>query len=74
MFHALGFMQAIVGVGLGSTLVVRRRFDPETTLDSLEEHRATALVVVPVMLSRILDLGEAEDRAARHLGRCGSSS
>jgi fatty-acyl-CoA synthase len=58
MFHALGFMQAIVGVGLGSTLVVRRRFDPETTLDSLEEHRATAMVVVPVMLARILDLGE----------------
>jgi fatty-acyl-CoA synthase len=58
MFHALGFMQAIVGVGLGSTLVVRRRFDPQTTLDSLEEHRATAMVVVPVMLSRILELGE----------------
>jgi fatty-acyl-CoA synthase len=58
MFHALGFMQGIVGVGLGSTLVMRRRFDPETTLDSLEEHRATAMVVVPVMLSRILDLGE----------------
>jgi fatty-acyl-CoA synthase len=58
MFHALGFMQAIVGVGLGSTLVVRRRFDPETTLDSLQEHRATAMVVVPVMLARILDLGE----------------
>jgi fatty-acyl-CoA synthase len=58
MFHALGFMQAIVGVGLGSTLVVRRRFDPEVTLDSLEEHRATAMVMVPVMLSRFLDLGE----------------
>ena len=57
MFHALGFMQAIVGVGLGSTLVVRRRFDPEITLDSLEEHRATAMVVVPVMLSRLADLG-----------------
>src|ERR1700729_2820760 len=57
MFHALGFMQAIVGVGLGSTLVVRRRFDPEVTLDSLEEHRATAMVVVPVMLSRLADLG-----------------
>jgi fatty-acyl-CoA synthase len=60
MFHALGFMQAIVGVGLGSTLVVRRRFDPETTLDSLEEHQATAMVVVPVMLARILDVGEDE--------------
>ena len=58
MFHAFGFLQSIVGVGLGSTLVVRRRFDPEVTLDSLEQHRATAMVVVPVMLSRIVDLGE----------------
>jgi fatty-acyl-CoA synthase len=57
MFHALGFMQAIVGIGLGSTLVIRRRFDPETTLDSLQEHRATAMVVVPVMLRRMVDLG-----------------
>src|SRR5205085_12080711 len=48
----------IVGVGLGSTLVVRRRFDPETTLESLEEHRATAMVMVPLMLSRFLELGE----------------
>jgi fatty-acyl-CoA synthase len=60
MFHALGFMQAMVGIGLGSTLVVRRRFDPEETLDSLEEHGATAMVAVPVMLRRIVDLGEEE--------------
>jgi fatty-acyl-CoA synthase len=60
MFHALGFMQAMVGVSLGSTLVVRRRFDPEQTLESLEQHKATALVVVPVMLRRIVDLGEEE--------------
>jgi fatty-acyl-CoA synthase len=58
LFHALGFMQSIVGVGLGSTLVVRRRFHREVTLDSLAEHRATAMVVVPVMLSRIVDLGD----------------
>ena len=58
MFHAFGFLQAMVGVGLGSTLVVRRRFDPEATLDSLGEHRASAMVVVPLMLSRIVDLGE----------------
>jgi fatty-acyl-CoA synthase len=63
MFHALGFMQAIVGVGLGSTLVVRRRFDPEQTLDSLDRHRATAMVMVPVMLSRFLDLGEERIKA-----------
>src|SRR5581483_8512695 len=46
------------GVALGSTLVVRRRFDPETTLDSLQEHEASAMVVVPVMLRRLLDVGE----------------
>ena len=58
MFHAFGLLQSIVGVGLGSTLVVRRRFDPEATLASLDEHHASAMVVVPVMLTRIVDLGE----------------
>jgi fatty-acyl-CoA synthase len=60
MFHALGFAQAIIGIGLGSTLVVRRRFDPAETLDSVERHRATAMVMVPVMLQRTLELGTEE--------------
>ena len=60
MFHALGFMQAMVGIALGSTLVVRRRFDPEETLESLEQHRASAMVVVPVMLRRLVDAGEEQ--------------
>jgi fatty-acyl-CoA synthase len=58
MFHALGFSQALTGIALGSTLVVRRRFDPEVTLASMEEHSASVLIVVPVMLQRILDLDE----------------
>jgi fatty-acyl-CoA synthase len=58
MFHSFGFTQAMIGVALGSTLVIRRRFDPAETVDSLEQHRATALVAVPVMLRRILDLGD----------------
>jgi fatty-acyl-CoA synthase len=57
MFHALGFAHAILGVALGSTLVVRRRFDPQAALDSLDRHRASAMIVVPVMLARMLDLG-----------------
>ncbi len=60
MFHALGFMQALVGIGLGSTLVLRRRFDPEETLQSLEEHHASAMIVVPVMLRRLVDVGEEQ--------------
>jgi fatty-acyl-CoA synthase len=58
MFHALGFTHAMLGVALGSTLVVRRRFDPQETAASLECHRASALLLVPVMLQRILDLGD----------------
>ena len=58
MFHALGFALMALGLGLGSTVVVRRHFDPEQTLDSLEKNKVTALIVVPVMLQRILDLSE----------------
>jgi fatty-acyl-CoA synthase len=57
-FHSLGFAHMILALALGSTLVVRRHFDPEQTLDSLSEHEATALIVVPVMLARLLDLGD----------------
>jgi fatty-acyl-CoA synthase len=55
MFHALGFLHAIIAMFLGSTLLLRRRFKPFTVLADIEKHRASAIVVVPVMLSRILD-------------------
>ncbi|MGV9803644.1 long-chain-fatty-acid--CoA ligase FadD2 [Mycobacterium sp. NPDC003449] len=55
MFHALGFLHATVAMMLGTTLVLRRRFKPATVLADIEKHRVTAMVVVPVMLSRILD-------------------
>ncbi|MCG7597909.1 long-chain-fatty-acid--CoA ligase FadD2, partial [Mycobacterium sp. PSTR-4-N] len=55
MFHALGFLHATVAMMLGTTLVLRRRFKPATVLADIEKHKATAVVVVPVMLSRMLD-------------------
>ncbi|MGH3715357.1 MAG: acyl-CoA synthetase [Micromonosporaceae bacterium] len=58
MFHTLGFATAMLTVGLGSTLVVRRRFDPQATIDSLASHRATTMIAVPIMLQRMVDLGE----------------
>ncbi|WP_406231289.1 acyl-CoA synthetase [Nocardia sp. NBC_01009] len=57
LFHTLGFAHAILAVGFGSTLVIRRRFDPQAVLDSLARHRATALIAVPVMLQRLVDAG-----------------
>ena len=56
MFHSWGFVHFTLGMGLGSTLVLRRRFDPEDTLSATAQHECTALVVVPVMLQRIMEL------------------
>jgi fatty-acyl-CoA synthase len=58
LFHSWGFAHFTLGIGLSSTLVMRRKFDPEATLALTAQHRASTLVVVPVMLQRILDLGE----------------
>jgi fatty-acyl-CoA synthase len=55
MFHALGFLHATIAMMLGSTLVLRRKFKPATVLADLEKYKVTAIVVVPVMLSRLLD-------------------
>jgi acyl-CoA synthetase (AMP-forming)/AMP-acid ligase II len=56
MFHSWGFAHFTLGMGLSSTLVLRRKFDPEATLSLTAQHQATALAVVPVMLQRILEL------------------
>jgi len=66
LFHGLGFGNAMLAFALGSTVVVRRRFDPEAVLAGFAAQRATALVVVPVMLQRILALPD-EQRAAHDL-------
>ena len=43
---------------LACTIVTRRRFDPEATLELVDRHQATGLAVVPVMFDRIMDLPE----------------
>jgi fatty-acyl-CoA synthase len=60
MFHGLGFTQMVLSMILGCTTIVQRRFKPELVLDAIARERPTALVVVPVMLSRIVSLLEAE--------------
>jgi acyl-CoA synthetase (AMP-forming)/AMP-acid ligase II len=58
LFHSWGFAHFQLGLALRSTYVLRRRFDPEDTLRATAESGATALVVVPVMMQRILELPE----------------
>jgi acyl-CoA synthetase (AMP-forming)/AMP-acid ligase II len=58
MFHSWGFAHFTLAMGLCSTIVLKRRFDPEATLSLTAQHECTALVVVPVMLQRILELDD----------------
>jgi fatty-acyl-CoA synthase len=56
LFHSWGFAHFTLGMALGSTLVLRRKFTPEGMLNAVAEHRCTTLAVVPVMLQRTLEL------------------
>ncbi len=59
LFHSWGLLHfAAIGLPTASTMVLRRRFDPEDTLRAIQEHHAQVLVAVPVMIQRILALGE----------------
>jgi fatty-acyl-CoA synthase len=60
MFHSWGMVHLALGLSLGSTLVLRRRFTPEGALSAVAQHRCTALALVPVMLHRMLEI-PAED-------------
>jgi len=56
MFHAWGFSQLVFAASMACTVVTRRKFDPEATLELIDLHRATGLCVVPVMFDRIMEL------------------
>ncbi|QZH66122.1 acyl-CoA ligase FadD12 [Mycolicibacterium farcinogenes] len=58
MFHAWGFSQLAFAASMACTIVTRRKFDPEATLELVDRHRAKGLCVVPVMFDRIMDLPE----------------
>ncbi|WP_343709803.1 acyl-CoA synthetase [Mycobacterium sp.] len=57
LFHATGLATCALGLALGNRVVLARRFDPEATLKAIAEYRLGAVVLVPTMLQRILDLG-----------------
>jgi acyl-CoA synthetase (AMP-forming)/AMP-acid ligase II/NAD(P)-dependent dehydrogenase (short-subunit alcohol dehydrogenase family) len=58
LFHLYGQIGLFAGFGLGSPIAIRRRFDAEATLEQIARHRAEALLAVPTMLKRIMDLPE----------------
>ena len=59
LFHSWGFAHFTLGMILGTTFVLRRRFEPESCLATVARYRCDALAVVPVMMQRMLELPEA---------------
>jgi len=60
LFHGIALSQFILSLTLGCTNILHGRFDAARALAQIEEHRVTAMVVVPTMLRRIIDLGDDE--------------
>ena len=56
LFHSWGFFHFVMSLPTASTMILRRRFDPEGTLEAAEQSRADVLAAVPVMVQRILSL------------------
>ncbi|MGZ4478922.1 MAG: AMP-binding protein [Nocardioidaceae bacterium] len=56
LFHTWGWAHLALSMLLGSTVVLRRRFDPEDCLRAVTEEHCDSLVVIPVMLQRIMQL------------------
>ncbi|NPC96534.1 AMP-binding protein [Nocardioides sp. zg-DK7169] len=64
LFHTWGYAHLALAMLLGTTIVLRRRFDPEDALRTVADERCESVVVIPVMLQRILAL--PEDVLAAH--------
>lgn len=56
LFHTWGFAHLALAMLLGSTVVLRRTFDPEAALRTAQDERCQSMVVIPVMLQRMLAL------------------
>ncbi len=58
LFHSWGLAHFTLGLILGTTYALRRKFEPEDCLATVARYRCDSLVVVPVMMQRILELPE----------------
>ena len=62
LFHLYGMIGLGISFGLGSPMVIRRRFNPEAALEAIDRHRVGLILAVPTMYKRIMDLPEETAR------------
>ena len=73
VFHAWGLGHLTLGMLLGSTVVLTRKFDPARVLQLVEEHSATALIVVPVMLDMLVNAAGPDVSSLKVIASSGSA-
>ncbi|MHB1569430.1 MAG: AMP-binding protein, partial [Solirubrobacteraceae bacterium] len=56
LFHSWGYLQFALALAVRATIILQRRFDPEAVLAAVDRERVDTLVLVPTMLTRILEL------------------
>ncbi len=59
LFHLYGMIGFGIAFGLGSPMVIRRRFDAEAALEQIDRYRVGLILAVPTMYKRIMDVPEA---------------
>src|SRR5215218_9091508 len=64
LFHQWGFAHFGLAMLTASTMVLRRKFDPENVLQTIERERIDSVPMVPVMLQRIMDLDDEVRRGS----------
>ena len=65
LFHTWGYAAMQLALGMHSTLVLHRRFDPAQVRRALEADDVDVVFAVPVMLQRVMELGEPPIRGGR---------
>lgn len=56
LYHSGAQAFVVLGLALGQSLYIQRRFEPEATVAALEAHRIQHVFMVPTMLRRVLDV------------------
>lgn len=73
IFHTWGYAALQLAFALRATIVLKRRFDPASTVRLIEEHGCTSMFAVPVMLQRLLEARIAPSRPPRVVAVSGSA-
>ncbi len=62
LYHLYGMIGLGISFGLGSPMVLRRRFNAEATLEAIDRYRVGMILAVPTMYKRIMDVPEETRR------------